>query len=112
MHLRKKEEDEKTEFCINLEIVYDEANGKDVKIVIGDINAKIGREDVRIYTLIIEKRSKHEKTNNSVVKLIAIVAVRNAEIMSTYSKTSIFGHLLKAVASKSGYFCNSQFQVY
>jgi hypothetical protein len=41
-----KNEEEKDAFYDDLDNTYEECPGRDVKIIIGGLNAKIGREDV------------------------------------------------------------------
>lgn len=51
--MEDKEKKKKTEFYANLERAYDEADDKNVKIVIESFNAKTDREDILLYTPVI-----------------------------------------------------------
>jgi exonuclease III len=70
-----KNEEEKDAFYDDLDKTYEECPGRDVKIIIGDLNAKIGRED--IYRPTIGKYSGHTKFNDSGIKLINFASSQN-----------------------------------
>ncbi|PNF41348.1 hypothetical protein B7P43_G16505 [Cryptotermes secundus] len=55
--------------------------GFDCKIIIGDMNAKVGNEDV--YRSDIGKHSLHNKSNDNGIKLINFASSRNMVISST-----------------------------
>ena len=58
-------EEEKDSFYDPLQKTYEQSPSYDVKIVIGDMNAQVGKEE--IYCPAIGKQSLHEKTNNNTV---------------------------------------------
>lgn len=62
----------KESFYQELERTYDAALNNDIKIVMGDINAKIGKE--QHYMGIIEKHSLHEDTNENEEFLVNFAA--------------------------------------
>jgi hypothetical protein len=68
----EKNEKEKDAFYGDLDNTYEECPWRDVKIIIGDLNAMIGRED--IYTLTIGKYSGHSKFNDNGIRLINFVS--------------------------------------
>jgi hypothetical protein len=59
----EKEEEIKDEFYAQLSEINDRQPGHDIKIVLGDFSAKIGREDV--YQSVAGKGSLHEFCNNN-----------------------------------------------
>ncbi|CAH1111657.1 unnamed protein product [Psylliodes chrysocephalus] len=61
-----KEEEEKEEFYEHIEQIYNKIPRYDIKILIGDFNAKIGKET--IYKPTIGGHSKHSKSNGNVGK--------------------------------------------
>lgn len=66
-------------------------------MVIGDINAKVGREEE--HTSIIGKCSKHKLSNKNQKRLINFVVGRNCKIIATFSSKNKFireHHYLKA----------------
>lgn len=77
-----KEEEEKEHFYHLLEEVYTNAPDHDMKIVIGDLNAKVGRES--LYEPTIGKHSLHHHSNNNGCKLIQFAVAKNMKIMGTY----------------------------
>lgn len=64
----EKEEKEKNDYYEIMENVYDSIPRYDIKIILGDCNAKIGKEEMYIPT--IGKHSKHDVTNENGSKLI------------------------------------------
>jgi hypothetical protein len=76
-----KNEEEKDVFCDNLDKTYEECPGRDVKIIIGDLNAKTDKEDS--YRPTIGKYSAHTKSNDSGIRLINFASSRNMVTGST-----------------------------
>lgn len=63
---------------------YDELPAHDIKIVIGDFNAKVGREEV--YRPTIGKYSLHDTTNENGQRMVFYAAERNLVVKSTFFK--------------------------
>ncbi|KAJ3654979.1 hypothetical protein Zmor_014128 [Zophobas morio] len=61
--------------------VIDKIPKRDIIIIMGDANAKVGREE--IYKEIVGKHSKHEESNNNGLRLIELAIERNMKIVST-----------------------------
>jgi hypothetical protein len=64
-----------------LDKTYEECLGRDVKIIIGDLNTKIGKEDINMPT--IGKYSGHTKSNYNGIRLINFTSSRNIVSGST-----------------------------
>uniref|UniRef100_W5M2S5 Endonuclease/exonuclease/phosphatase domain-containing protein n=1 Tax=Lepisosteus oculatus TaxID=7918 RepID=W5M2S5_LEPOC len=79
---REAEDEEKESFYNDLEAACDEAPRHDVKIILGDMNAKAGREPV--YRLTIGKESLHEETNDNGFRLIRFAMSKGMTISSTW----------------------------
>lgn len=77
-----KSDEVKGEFYEQLEREYDLAPAWDIKIILGDFNAKIGRE--MVYRPTIGPHSLHELSNDNGKRLIDFAMSRNAVISSTY----------------------------
>lgn len=78
----KKDDATKDDFYERLEEVYDRCPGHDIKIVLGDFNAKIGRENV--FSPTVGRFSIHEDTTtDNAIRLIDFAAARNMVISST-----------------------------
>ncbi|XP_058817611.1 craniofacial development protein 2-like [Topomyia yanbarensis] len=77
-----KPDDVKDAFYECLDKTYGECPKHDVKIVIGDTNAQVGRED--FFRPIIGKESLHSVTNNNGLRLVTFAAARGMAISSTY----------------------------
>jgi hypothetical protein len=77
-----KSDDVKDEFYDRLERTYGECPKHDIKIVIGDANAQVGRED--FFCPVIGKHSLHTSTNDNGLRLISFAAARGMAICSTY----------------------------
>nr|XP_012224226.1 PREDICTED: craniofacial development protein 2-like [Linepithema humile] len=76
-----KNRDIKEQFYQQLERVYDNTPKNDIKIVIGDMNAQIGREEG--YVGIIGKHSLHSESNENGEMLIDFAASKNMIVSST-----------------------------
>ena len=77
----EKCEEEKDTFYNLLENTYDTCPRYDVKIVIGDANAQIGKEE--LFVPVIGKHSLHESSNGNGLKLIDFATSRGMVIGST-----------------------------
>jgi hypothetical protein len=74
-------EKEKDDFYARLEKTYNECPKHDVRIVLGDLNAQVGREE--IYRPTIGRFSLHRETNENGMRLINFAAEHNMVISST-----------------------------
>ena len=74
-------EEEKERFYGELERTYDQIQKHDVKMVLGDFNAKIGKENS--LRPVIGKHSKHDTTTENGIRLVDFAAARNMVISST-----------------------------
>ena len=63
---------------------YDERPAHDIKIVLGDFNAKVGKEEV--YRPTIGKYSLHDDTNDNGQRMIFFAAERDLVVQSTFHK--------------------------
>ena len=63
-------EEEKDSFYDLLQKTYEQSPSYDVKIVIGDMNSQVGKEEM--YCPTIGKQSLHEKTNDNGYRLIQL----------------------------------------
>ena len=77
----EKDEDIKAEFYQLLEKIYDTAPKNDIKLIMGDMNAKIGKEDAYLGT--IGRHSLHNESNRNGELLIDFATSRNMVISST-----------------------------
>jgi hypothetical protein len=77
-----KPDDMKDEFYESLDKAYGECPKQDVKIVIGDANAQIGRES--FFRPVIGTESLHSVTNDNGLRLVTFAAARGMAISSTY----------------------------
>jgi hypothetical protein len=64
-----------------LDEIYGEYPKKDFKIIIGDMNAKVGNEDV--YRPVIGKHGLHNTSNDNGMRLINFPSSRNMAVGST-----------------------------
>jgi len=64
----EKDDDEKHNFYEDLDQIYEECQKRDVKIIIGDLNVKIGQEDM--HRPITGKYSLHTLSNDNGIRLI------------------------------------------
>jgi exonuclease III len=76
-----KDETEKDGFYNQLERTYDSAPSNDIKIIIGDLNAKLGKEE--IYKDTFGKQSLHTNTNDNGQRIIDFAMSRTLVISST-----------------------------
>lgn len=82
-HAETEEKDEliKEKLYQTLGQVYDSLPSNDIKLVIGDLNAKIGREPA--YREIIGNHSLHAESNDNGTRVIDFAASRDMVVMST-----------------------------
>ncbi|XP_055615234.1 craniofacial development protein 2-like [Toxorhynchites rutilus septentrionalis] len=76
------DDDEKEAFYAQLEATYDSCSPRDIKIVIGDMNAQVGRE--AMYRPVIGPCSLHADTNDNGQRCIIFAASRGLVIRSTF----------------------------
>jgi hypothetical protein len=76
-----KDDDEKDNFYEDLDQIYEECPKRDVKIIIGDLNAKIGQEEM--YLPIIGKYILHILSNHNGIRLINFACSKNMVVAST-----------------------------
>ena len=81
----EKNDEDKDSFYDELDEVYNECPRGDYKIILGDMNAKIGKENE--YKPCIGKYSLHENSNDNGIRLIHFSSSRNMVVGS-----SIFNH--------------------
>ena len=81
-HTEDSEEIEKEELYSLLERTYDSTPTNDIKVIIGDLNAKIGREE--IFRDIIGKESLHLTANNNGLRAIDFAMSSNMIISSIH----------------------------
>jgi len=74
-------EEEKDSFCDLLQKTYEQSPSYDVKIVIGDMNAQVGKGEM--YCTTSGKQILHEKTNDNGYHLIYFATLNNMLIGST-----------------------------
>lgn len=77
----EKDDSTKEEFYDLLEETYDRCPKYDVKIILGDFNAKIGKES--LFGSIVGEHSLHDNTSGNGLRLIDFAAGRNVIIAST-----------------------------
>ena len=79
--MEDKSDTEKDAFYNELRNLYDACPKHDVKLIIGDLNAQIGKE--AIYYPTIGKKAFHQKSNKNGKRLIHLAASRNMIIGNT-----------------------------
>jgi hypothetical protein len=83
MHQQMTQTNEaKDQFNERLEQAYAACPSHDVKLVMRDVNGKVGRKTV--YQPTIGKHSLHESTNENGLRLVDLAAGRQMAILSTY----------------------------
>jgi exonuclease III len=82
-----KTDDVKESFYEELEHVFDKFPKYNTKIVLGDFNAKVGRED--IFKPTIGNESLHEISNDSIVRLVNFATSKNLRVKSTFPHLNI-----------------------
>jgi hypothetical protein len=80
-----KDDDIKDRFYKELEQAFDQFCRYNMKILIGDFNAKVGREGVRedIFKPIIGNESLHEASNDKGVRVVNFGTSKNLIVKST-----------------------------
>ena len=68
-------------FYDKLEAAYDKCPKHDVKLVLGDFNAKVGKEE--IFGQTVGKFSLHEITNDNGMRLVSFAAAQNMVVANT-----------------------------
>jgi exonuclease III len=82
---KDKDDDIKASFYEELEQVFDQFPRYHIKILLGDFNAKVGREDIS--KPIICNESLHEASNDNGVRVVNFATSKNLIV-----KTTIFPH--------------------
>jgi exonuclease III len=77
----EKNDDSKDSFYEELEQVFDHFPKYHMKIILGDFNAKLGRED--IFKPSIGKESLHEDSNDNGVRVVNFATSKNIVVKST-----------------------------
>jgi hypothetical protein len=86
-----KDDDTKDSFYEELEQVFDQFPRYHIKILLGDFNAKVGRED--IFKPIIGNKSLHEASNDNGVRGVNFATLKNLIVKSTtFSLCNIHKH--------------------
>jgi hypothetical protein len=82
-----KDHDIKDSFYEKIEQVFDQFPRYHMKILLGDVNAKVGRED--IFKPIIGNESLHEASNNNGVRVVNFATSKNIIVKSTFPHRDI-----------------------
>jgi exonuclease III len=83
----EKMEEVKEEFHNLLEQNINQIANSDIKIILGDFNAKIGEED--IYKCTIGNECLHNETNNNEIKIIQLTISKGFNVGSTFPHKDI-----------------------
>jgi len=87
----EKEELEKEAFYQKVEEIYDSRPSNDIKIVLEDWNAKVGREE--IYQGVIGRHRMHLNRNNNGQSLVDFAAAKkHGGIRTSYTQKEIHKH--------------------
>ena len=71
-----KDDTTKDAFYDKLEILYNRCRRSDIKMLVGDFNAKVGSEG--IFGPTVGKQSLHEKTSDNGFRLVSFAAAQNS----------------------------------
>jgi hypothetical protein len=85
-----KDDDIKDSFYEELEQVFDQFPKYHMKILLGDLNAKVGRED--IFKPITGNGSLHEASNDNGVRVVNFATSKNLIVSSTFPHRDIHKH--------------------
>jgi len=78
-------------FYDDLDRVLDNIPRESIKIVVGDFNAQVGREN--IFKPIVGKESLHQESNNNGMRLISLCTDKGLVISSTqFQRKDIYKH--------------------
>jgi len=77
----EKDDDEKDNFCEDLNQIYEECPKRDIKIIIGDLNVKVGQEEM--YRPITRMYSLHSLSNDNGIRLLNFACSKNMVVTST-----------------------------
>jgi Reverse transcriptase (RNA-dependent DNA polymerase) len=80
----EKEDEIKDEFYEQLEEIFDRIPNNNIKLIMGDANAKVGNEE--IFKSITGGESKHDRSNDNGIRLINMAIEKQMRIMSTHFK--------------------------
>jgi endonuclease/exonuclease/phosphatase family metal-dependent hydrolase len=83
-----KRDDVRDSFCEELECVFDQFTRYDMKILLGDFNAKVGREN--IFKLTVRNKSLHEINNENGVRVVNFATSKNLVLRSTVFRFAKF----------------------
>jgi exonuclease III len=78
----EKPDEEKEKFYEDLQTAHNKIPKHDIVIILGDLNAKIGKEDV--YQNTVGKHTLHEVTNRNGEWVCKYAIANNMKIISTY----------------------------
>jgi hypothetical protein len=88
--IEDKDDDIKDSFYEELEQVFDQFPRYHIKILLGNFNVKVGRED--IFKLIIGNESLHEASNDNRVRVVNFATSKNLFVKSTFPHCDIHKH--------------------
>ena len=83
----EKTDEEKEKFYADLQIVHNKILKHDIVIILGDLNAKIGKEDV--YQNVAGKHTPHEISNRNAEWVCEYTIANNMKITSTHYQHKI-----------------------
>ena len=87
----EKSDDSKDSFCEELQQVFDHFPKYDMKILLGDFNAKVGREN--IFKPTIENESLHQDSNDNGVRIVNFATSKNLVVKRTmFPHREIYKH--------------------
>jgi hypothetical protein len=85
-----KDDDIKDSFYEELEQVFDQFPRYHMKILLGDFNAKVGRED--IFKPIIDNENLYEASNDNGIRVVNFATSKNVIVKSTFPHRDIHKH--------------------